>query len=227
MKIKIDIKIVFFIVLFFITKQIKTYSVLILFVCLHEMGHLISGFILGFKPQRLAINPFGISLEFKTNYNDYNKKIVNANLLAIKRIIIALGGPAVNLVIAGYFLMHDWSFIESQKELIIYSNLVIALFNLIPIYPLDGGRIIKNTIHIFSGLEKSNTYTNTISNITMIILTIVSSFLIMFLKNIAVLLIVIYLWIIIINENKQYSQKQKIYKEVQKLIERKKENVNF
>ena len=99
-----------------------------------------------------------------------------------------------------------------SKELIVYSNILIAIFNLIPIYPLDGGRIIKNILHIFYGLKKAYIYTNKISNIVVIILTAISSIAILYLKYISILIILAYLWWIVILENKKHKSKMRIYR---------------
>lgn len=229
MQVKINLKIFLFIIIFLITRQIEIYGLIMLFAFLHELGHLFAGLCLGFKPQNLCINPMGLSIKFKINLKDYNKKILKANRVIVKKIIIAIAGPAVNFIIAAVFTLNNFNFCGIKNELLIYANILIALFNLIPIYPLDGGRFLKYLIHIFKGLEISNTYMNKISNISMIILTILSSIGILYLKNISIFLIIAYLWFLVINENKLYSQKLKIYEvlnssEVDKI---KKENVNY
>ena len=53
--------------------------------------------------------------------------------------------------------------------------------------------------------------TNKISNIVVIILTMFASFAILEYKNIAILIIIIYLWTLVINENKKYNLKLKIW----------------
>lgn len=42
MSLKIDLKIFVFIILFYFTRQIKIYSLMMLFCIIHEFGHLIS-----------------------------------------------------------------------------------------------------------------------------------------------------------------------------------------
>lgn len=74
MSININLKIFLFAIIFYFTKQIEIYALLMIFAILHEMGHLICGLILGLKPKALKIMPLGISIEFSVIYNDYNKK---------------------------------------------------------------------------------------------------------------------------------------------------------
>ena len=98
-----------------------------------------------------------------------------------------------------------------QKEFLIYSNILIGIFNLIPIYPLDGGRILKNILHIATGLENTYSYTNFISKLSIVILTMFASIIIFYVQNISILFIIGYLWYLVITENKLYNQRIRIY----------------
>ena len=219
MQIKINLKIFIFIIIFIVTRQIEIYGILMLFAFLHEIGHLLAGLILGFKPQTLSLNPLGLAIKFKIDLEDYNHKINKANILALKKIIIAFSGPAVNFIIAILFFVSNFRLGGIKNEFIIYSNILIGLFNLIPIYPLDGGRILKEIIHIFKGLNESYTYINFISNASIIMLTIFSSIGIFYLKNIAILFIICYLWYLVINENRLYNQRMKMIEIINRYIE--------
>ena len=55
--------------------------------------------------------------------------------------IVALSGPMLSLVLAIIFSYINCNLINKQDA--VYSNILILLFNLLPIYPLDGGRILK------------------------------------------------------------------------------------
>ena len=75
MQIKIDLKIFLFLLIFVITRQIKIYAILMLFALIHELGHLVTGLILGLKIEEISVVPVGFSIRFKTESKDYNKKI--------------------------------------------------------------------------------------------------------------------------------------------------------
>ena len=99
MKIKLNLNIFLFFILFVLTKQIDIYALVMIFGLIHEMAHLICGIFLGFKPDTLRIMPLGFSIKFKPKIEDYNKKVLKSNTIAIKKIIIALAGPVINLLI--------------------------------------------------------------------------------------------------------------------------------
>lgn len=217
MKIRLHLKIFIFIVIFIFTKQIKIYGMLMFFAFIHELGHMIAGMILGFKPYSLEIMPFGLAISFKAKAENYNKKIKNGTMLTLKKILIALAGPFTNIILFLIFATCNFNFINIQKELLIYSNILIAIFNLLPIYPLDGGRTINGILHIFLGRKKANIYINTISNSCIIILTAISSIAVLYFKNIAILIILGYLWCLAINENRKFANKQRLYSRLEKV----------
>lgn len=218
MSIKIDLTIIIFLLLFCITSQIEIYLILMLFACIHELGHLCAGLLLGFKAKEIQISPIGMRIEFKPQCEEYNKKIKKGNTLTIKRGIVALAGPLTNFIIICIIIiamkLNETLFLSELCITIIYANFLIAIFNLIPIYPLDGGRIIKEILHMIVGLKKSYTYSYKISKITIIILTAISSITILYIQNISIIIILVYLWGLVLLERKKYMQKKIIYNKI-------------
>ena len=210
MTIKLNLNIFLFLLLFLVTNQLEIYALVMIFALIHELAHLVTGMLMGLKPETLRIMPLGFCIEFKTNIEDYNKKILKSNILSVKKIIIAIAGPFINLIIVLFGILYN---IDTN---IIYANLLIFLFNMLPIYPLDGGRILKNILKMFFANRKANDYTNIISNVLVIVLTMISSILILIYKNIAILVLIATLWGILIKENKKYFTYNKIYKTIDK-----------
>lgn len=215
MRFRIDLKIFLFIILFYFTKQIEIYAMVMFFAILHEFGHLIAGLFLGMKPEKMEIMPYGVAISFKLTPKDYNCKIKCGNQLELKKILVALAGPITNVAIILIILQMNMNVFEGLMA--IYANLLLVLFNFIPIYPLDGGRMIKGILHILFGKMKAEKYTNRISFITLMIVTFIASIVIYQVENIAIFLIVLVLWGIFIKEERRYEKRNKIYHLLEKI----------
>ena len=81
-----------------------------------------------------------------------------------------------------------------------------------PIYPLDGGRILKNILYIFLGKLKALQIVNIISKGVAFVLTFVIVFISVLYQNISYIFVLIYIWIIVIKASKICNMKIKMYK---------------
>ena len=168
MEFKIDIKIFLMAIIFLIVNQIDMYILFMLFAIIHECFHLLTGIILGYKVKSIRIMALGISIAFKEREEEYNTKIKKSNFNNLKKIIILIMGPVSNILIAFLFLFLDMAEV-------VYINLLIAIFNLLPIYPLDGGQILNRVLRIVYGNFEAYKITNSINNIIMNIITALAS----------------------------------------------------
>ncbi|MDE2322919.1 MAG: site-2 protease family protein, partial [candidate division NC10 bacterium] len=67
---------------------------------------------------------------------------------AIAELLVAIAGPLVSLALAGCFyvvqpVVSGMEPLLGLAKYLAYINLVVVLFNLIPGYPLDGGRVFR------------------------------------------------------------------------------------
>lgn len=222
MSIKIDLKIFLFLFLFLLTSQIEIYIILMLFAIIHEIGHLVAGLILKFKTKEISFTPVGLSISFNVNPEEYNCNEKNIRPLNIKKAIIAISGPLTNLIISTIAIViakFNTNFANTYiYQLIVFSNFLIAMFNLIPIYPMDGGRFLNEVLKIALGNKKAYKITYMFSKTILIILTAISSIAILYLQNIAILIIIAYLWYLEVLEIRKYNRRKNIEKIVNEYV---------
>ena len=202
---RIDLKVFIFLILFYFTRQIEQYCIILFFATIHEMAHLFIGLLLKIKVDKVTFMPIGLSIKFKfEDEKDYKK----TNTLEIKKMIIAIAGPLTNIAIIFFIQLLK---MQKNTDIIIYANMLIAVFNLLPIYPLDGGRILKSILTILLNKYKANIYINYITNFTLFIVSFIFSIWLYYLKNISIIIIIIYLWYLVLKQNREYKVKKRMY----------------
>lgn len=119
--------------------------VLLLFTCviLHELGHSFTARRFGVGVPRILLLPIGGMAEFDSIPRRPRSEI-----------LIALAGPAVNFALVALLLPWvdfpaDWnplvaglSTADLARHLVML-NLVMGTFNLVPVFPMDGGRVFR------------------------------------------------------------------------------------
>lgn len=112
----------------------------ILAIVLHELGHFFMAKKLGYACQRFSLSPYGVELSY-----------LKQNFERTDEIKIALAGPVANLISAFLVVGLWWIFPASYfyTESFVVASVVLALFNLLPAYPMDGGRVFICTAEHF------------------------------------------------------------------------------
>lgn len=138
------------------------FFILTYLLVVHELGHFISAKVLGVSVYQICIYPFG----------GISKVDSRINIPLKKELIILIAGPLMQIL--GYKLLY--LFMHNQLELNLFTiyNYSILVFNLLPIYPLDGGKILNNLLSYKFSYLKSINITIKISFIIIIALFILS-----------------------------------------------------
>lgn len=130
-KVNISIYTYIFVIICFFCGYIKNISI-IFFICLiHELGHVFFIKLFGYKIVKIELLPFG-------GYTTIDEKL-NSNIN--KDLIIAFGGIIFQILLFIFLL-----FFKNNLNIITYSlfknyNIILLIFNLLPIIPLDGNKI--------------------------------------------------------------------------------------
>lgn len=118
--------------------------ILLVFLCvtLHEFGHITMARRFGIKTPQVVLSPIGgiASLERMPEK-------------PVQELLVAIAGPLVNVVIAlllmaGFGLsLEGLAAIDFEKaalaERLLLVNVMLVLFNLVPAFPMDGGRVLR------------------------------------------------------------------------------------
>jgi len=117
--------------------------ILLLFACvlLHEFGHAIAAKAFGINTPDITLLPIGGLARLERMPEKPSQEL-----------IVALAGPAVNVVIAlalfavvGFRGVLDTGTVEAPSMLtkLMVINVWLVLFNLLPAFPMDGGRVLR------------------------------------------------------------------------------------
>ena len=115
----------FFLIIIIITGNFNNFIVYFSLLFIHELGHAITGIILGYKLEKIIFYPLG------------GVTILNLpiNISLKKELLILIMGPLMQT--GGYLILKNYyPFIK------VY-HYTLLIFNLLPLYPLDGGKILN------------------------------------------------------------------------------------
>ncbi|WP_205961802.1 metalloprotease [Psychrobacillus vulpis] len=117
-----------FFLFFYLSGEIAIYSIVFGSLLFHELGHLTAAKLVGVKVNSCTILPYGGEIKME-QFSRKNK---------MHQLFVILAGPLFTLLLLGISRLFDFP----QNEIILLTQLIILSLNLLPIYPLDGGRAL-------------------------------------------------------------------------------------
>ena len=116
----------------------------VMFSFLHEFAHKRTAKHLGYTPEKISYGLFGGVLHLRDGF-----------IQPVDELLIHLSGPFFN-IFSAFLLYALYRYYEySWLEPLILANIVLAIYNLMPFYPLDGGKIVDLYLAIFLGYGRS------------------------------------------------------------------------
>lgn len=124
-----------------LTGLFKEIIMLFIIVFVHELGHSYMAYRFQWRIKQITLLPFGGMAEM----DEYGNKSIREEVLVI------LAGPLQHLWLIGasYLLLLTPFWTEGDHQIFLFHNMSILLFNLLPILPLDGGRLLFSFISFF------------------------------------------------------------------------------
>lgn len=113
---------------------LPVFIICVLTALLHECGHIFFAARRGFECKKISLMPYGAAAVCDIEGISLSDEIK-----------LALSGPIVNLVllvaVAGLWWFYPITY--AYTDILFYANAGMLIINLLPAYPLDGGRVLK------------------------------------------------------------------------------------
>ena len=184
----LDKSFIFFLIIIILCGLFNNFVIYFSLLIIHELGHAIIGILLGFKLSQIKLYPYGGQTLFKTCYNAPLKK----------ELLVLIAGPLFQVI--GYLILINFCY---QDYLTLY-HYTLLVFNLLPIYSLDGGKLL-NIIFNYRFNYKRSFYMSFYMSIVLIVLLLIVSFVI---KNFNFTMILI---VLLIKLFKMYKELDYVY----------------
>jgi Zn-dependent protease/CBS domain-containing protein len=167
--------------------------ILLLFLCvlLHEYGHALTARRYGINTRHITLLPIGGVALLESMPRDPRQEI-----------LVALAGPAVNVVIAaGLYLLlavagGPGGLLNLQLgrsgvlQTLLAANVLLAVFNMLPAFPMDGGRVLRAVLSLRMGRLRATRAAASIGQVLAIGLGVLGLF-----GNPFLILIAVFVWI--------------------------------
>ena len=122
--------------LLFLILPVPTVIAVFISILIHELSHAYVADRLGWMVSGIKIDLFTGSAAIDTNIHEKDS------------IPVVAAGPLSNLALAIVSIFIGVFFPYNFLVTMVVVNILLFLFNILPIYPMDGGRILRDTLYL-------------------------------------------------------------------------------
>ena len=152
-------------------------ALIFLCVLLHELGHVFAARYFGVKTQDVTLWPFGGIASMERMPEKPSEEL-----------IVAIAGPLVNVVIIAVLALWLGPGLNTESlaaldsptvslaAKVLWANVVLVLFNLIPAFPMDGGRVLRALLAMRLGNARATELAASIGQAFAVVFAIVGIF---------------------------------------------------
>ena len=135
-------------------------------VFIHEMGHAAVAHFFKWDIRKIELLPFGGVVEMNETSNRPIKE----------EFLVVIAGPLQHIWLIGlsYLILQTSFWTVNYHEIFVWHNLVILFFNLLPVWPLDGGRLVHLLFCNYFPYIKAYIFSLVSSVVSLVIITIIA-----------------------------------------------------
>lgn len=165
-KIRIHPLFILLLILLGITGKLLTFGNMIFSVLIHELAHGKVAKHRGYVLENMTLMPYGAVIAGKQSFSKDDA------------LAIYLAGPLINAFFAIILIAVWWLVPEvyNYTRQLAYSNIVLCVFNLLPIFPLDGSKILINIVPNRLKMLAIMKVSGIIISLTLFIIFVITSF---------------------------------------------------
>jgi len=137
-----------------LTGRFDVFLIAFVSIAVHELGHIFMACLMGIGVYAVRIMPFGL-----------NAVIEEDSAGTLKQLTVHISGPLVNILVFAVSMIFDTCSMHGSDRITLVAqvNAYLALFNLLPAMPLDGGNILRIIMAARVGFLPANRHSQKIT----------------------------------------------------------------
>jgi Zn-dependent protease len=151
----------------------------------HELAHALVARAYGVRTRDIVLTPLGGVA-----------RLEGMGPSGRAEVAIALAGPAASLAIAALAwtamaILSPAGLAASALDTLVWANAMLGVFNLVPAFPMDGGRVLRGLLHERIGLERATRIATALGRAVAIAMALVG----LFTQSWSLVLVAVFVWI--------------------------------